>query len=150
MQAAQNVLAEHRTPAAGSHSSSSGSRSHLRQLTASDLLNAAADVKPSVTKAQAYSQGMHGNAEIDATSSSGSPGLVSMVQLMAALAASAGTNSKNKGVSSIGSANTGTRSSEAGVTLATDAAEADVQEQEQRQRDELYRMIGKMVLGSMQ
>lgn len=123
----------------------------MRQLTASDLIKAAASVKPSVIKAQEYNQGLHGSASFDAGSSS-RPGLIGMAQLMAALAASTSSGSVSKPVKSNGSVAAAGSNSNSGQegTLAADAAEADVQEQQEAQRDELYRLIGKVVMGSMQ
>lgn len=144
MQAAQNVLVEHWA------AKQSNSSVQLRQLDVTDLLKAAADVRPSVTKAQDYSRGMHGSASFDAASSS-SPGLSSMVQMMAALAASTSSSSKRSGVSSNGeAAASSNKSNSKEGTLAADAAEADQQEQDDERRNELYRLVGKMVLGSIQ
>ncbi|KAF6257378.1 P-loop containing nucleoside triphosphate hydrolase protein [Scenedesmus sp. NREL 46B-D3] len=145
-QAAQNVLVEYWS----SSSNSSSSSSRLRQLTAADLLRAAADVQPSVSKAQQYNQGMHGSASFDASSSSGGAGLAGMAQLMAALAAAGSRSSSSR--HSTGAGNNGSRKSRA-AAAAGDAEEADDVEvgadSEEARRDEMYRMIGKMVMGSM-
>jgi hypothetical protein len=150
LQAAQNVLVEHWSSSNGD-SSSSG---RLRQLTAADLLQAASHVQPSVSKAQEYSQGLHGSASFDAGGgSSGAAGLAGMAHIMAALAAaSSGSSSRHGGAAGMN----GRRKSRAAAAAAGDAedveagaaAGGDVDSEEAR-RDEMYKLIGKMVMGSM-
>lgn len=121
---------------------SAGSSGKLRQLSAADLLKAAADVRPSVAKAQQYSQGMHGSASFDA--GSGRSGL-GMAQLMAALAASASSSRGAAGASN-GAAGSSSKSREAD---GSDDVEAAALSEEDARRDEMYKLIGKMVLGSL-
>jgi hypothetical protein len=147
LQAAQNVLVEHWS----SSNSESHSSSKLRQVTAADLLRAAEHVQPSVSKAQEYSQGLHGSASFDAGSSSSSAGLAGMAQLMAALAA-AGSSSSRHGTSA---GRNGSKKSRAAAAAgdaedveAAAAVDGDASSEEAR-RDEMYKLIGKMVVGSM-
>jgi hypothetical protein len=150
LQAAQDVLVEHWS--SGNDNDSSSSR--LRQLTAADLLRAAEHVQPSVSKAQEYSQGLHGSASFDAGGSSSGAGLAGMAQIMAALAGAAAGRGSSSSRRSAAAGSNGSRKSSAAAAAAGGAGdveevEAGDADSEEARRDELYKMIGKMVMGSM-
>eukprot|EP00879_Flechtneria_rotunda_P001041 GHRR01001178.1.p1 GENE.GHRR01001178.1~~GHRR01001178.1.p1 ORF type:complete len:373 (+),score=168.50 GHRR01001178.1:1813-2931(+) len=163
-QAAQNVLVEY-WAAEG--------RERLRQISVADLIAAAATVQPSVSKAQSYSSGLHGNrsyGDVAAAAAGSNPAaLAGMAQLMAALAASAANGKQQNSSSS--SNRSGNKSGASGLAnglASRDAAgTADSTKQqhaedsaaredgslqqhdEEAQQDEMYKMVGKLVMSSL-
>lgn len=144
-QAAQNVLVEHW--AADPQASSS-----LRPLNVHDMLAAAAAVRPGVTRAQEY-----GMAHLRSSSSShfdqpppfGSSGdtggsrAAAMAQLMAAAAAAQSSGRAG------GKQQQKQKSSAAADGSNGGGAAGDESSQDESSQDEVYKMVGKMVLNSL-
>ena len=150
-QAAQNVLVQH-------WAAHPEGTQPLRALNAHDLLSTATTVRPGVTRAQEYSaanvrsSSSHWDQPPLFDGSSGSNGgssAAGMAQLMAAAAAAAAAQSRG-GSSAGGAKANGTA---AGDTAAAAAgagdANGDVSSSSSSAQDEVYKMVGKMVLNSL-
>jgi hypothetical protein len=141
MQAAQNVLVEHW------HNDPEG-KQKLRAMNMYDLISAAETVRPGVTRAQEY-----GVANLRSSSShfdqppfgnggsNGGSNAAGMAQLMAAAAAAAAAQRS----SSAG----GSKTSPTAAGAANGAAAAAAESAEAAAQDEVYKMVGKMVLNSL-
>lgn len=144
-QAAQNVLVEHW------HTDPEG-KQKLRQLNMHDMLAAAESCRPGVTRAEEYSMQNLRSSSSHFDGSSGSNGgaaanAAGMAQLMAAAAAAAAAK---RGSSAGGGAGAAAKGSSGGSAAGNGAAAAaDASTAGDAAQDEVYKMVGKMVLNSL-
>jgi hypothetical protein len=152
-QAAQNVLVQH-------WAAHPEGTQPLRALNAHDLLSTATTVRPGVTRAQEYSaanvrsSSSHWDQAPLFDGSSGSNGgssAAGMAQLMAAAAAAAAAQSRGSSSAGAAKAN-GTAAGDATAAAAAAGAgdaNGDVSSSSSSAQDEVYKMVGKMVLNSL-
>jgi hypothetical protein len=150
-QAAQNVLVQH-------WAAHPEGNQPLRALNAHDLLLTATTVRPGVTRAQEYSA-----ANVRSSSShwdqpqlfdggSGSNGgssAAGMAQLMAAAAAAAAAQSRGGRSAGGAKANGTPAAGDAAAAAGAGDANGDVSSSSSSAQDEVYKMVGKMVLNSL-
>lgn len=145
-QAAQNVLVEHW------HNDPEGQQK-LRPLNMNDMLAAADSVRPGVTRAEEYSmQNMRSSSSRfdGSTSNGGAANAAGIAQLMAAAAAAAAAqrgSSAGGGGAAKGSSGSAAAAAAGNGTAA--AAAETVASPGDAAQDEVYKMVGKMVLNSL-